>query len=417
MNKPQPIEPMQAYPFTLILSRVREITAGVEDALFEAGCDDALLGERDGVVFLDFKREAPSVREAVLSAIADVEKAGIGAQVARVEPDELVSMAEISRRANRSRENIRQLAAGLRGPGDFPPPVANLKQKSPIWRWADVEAWLRQREEAEDTSPGLPTPSGLGSGVAAINAGLELLRHVEDATEAKKLLESLQSKRAAFPPAEGESVAATPYPRLSAQEGIVRHEKQTADVEFTCPHCHGGISDDGTLAGHVVLCPHCHKRLAIPRPRRYFVCNTDRKEKTRSFDPENLMLGPWESPTGYATAWVTFNFLSHMQMVDEGDYIFMFARGVGVIAVGEATDRCEGPLLPGDPRRLGRNAGTSPEWRVHVKWLAKRREKDACRLPQRPLVTFIDVSPRQPKDTWCALRDAVMRCFPEVPWG
>jgi predicted DNA-binding transcriptional regulator AlpA len=192
MRKAKQTEPMRSYNFTLILSGVREIEAEVEDALFDAGCDDALLGSRDGVVFLDFEREAPSAREAVLSAIADVGKAGIGARVARVEPDELVTMAEIARRTNRSRENIRQLAAGLRGPGDFPPPVANLKQKSPIWRWADVEAWLLQREEAGESSPRLPAPSDLGAGVAAINAGLEMLRHVGSAAEAEKLLESLE---------------------------------------------------------------------------------------------------------------------------------------------------------------------------------------------------------------------------------
>jgi hypothetical protein len=105
-------------------------------------------------------------------------------------------MAEIARRANRSRENIRQLVAGLRGPGGFPPPVANLKQKSPIWRWADVEAWLRRRSGGEANSPRppipLPVPSGLGPGVAAINAGLEMLRHAGSAAEAKRLIESLK---------------------------------------------------------------------------------------------------------------------------------------------------------------------------------------------------------------------------------
>jgi hypothetical protein len=192
MSKPKQIEPPRAYRFTLILSGVREVTPHVEDALFEAGCDDALLGERDGFVFLDFEREASSAHEAVLSAITDVAKAGVGARVARVEPDEFVTMAEIARRTNRSRESIRQLAAGLRGPGDFPPPVANLKQKSPIWRWADVEVWLRRRAAGEEAPPRFPTPTGLGPGVAAINAGLEMLRHVGSATAAKKLLESLQ---------------------------------------------------------------------------------------------------------------------------------------------------------------------------------------------------------------------------------
>lgn len=42
------------------------------DNLFEAGCDDALVHSVDGVWYVDFDREAPTLREAVTSAIADV---------------------------------------------------------------------------------------------------------------------------------------------------------------------------------------------------------------------------------------------------------------------------------------------------------------------------------------------------------
>jgi hypothetical protein len=49
-----------------------------EDALFEAGCDDALLASRTGRMFLEFHREALSLVEAILSAIRDVRRAGLG---------------------------------------------------------------------------------------------------------------------------------------------------------------------------------------------------------------------------------------------------------------------------------------------------------------------------------------------------
>ncbi len=83
-----------AYTFTLILSGVRDLTDEVCDALYEAGCDDALPGMTDGVVFLDFSREASSIQDAVLSAISDVERAGVGARVVRLEPDELMDIPE-----------------------------------------------------------------------------------------------------------------------------------------------------------------------------------------------------------------------------------------------------------------------------------------------------------------------------------
>lgn len=64
---------MQRFTFTL-LAEGRDLQAGeVVDALFDAGCDDALVGSSEGVQFLDFDREAGSFGEAVLSAVADVE--------------------------------------------------------------------------------------------------------------------------------------------------------------------------------------------------------------------------------------------------------------------------------------------------------------------------------------------------------
>jgi hypothetical protein len=68
------------FTFTLVLSGIPALTDEVCDALFSAGCGDALPGSREGNIFLDFDREAPSLQEAVSSAVADVERANIGAQ-------------------------------------------------------------------------------------------------------------------------------------------------------------------------------------------------------------------------------------------------------------------------------------------------------------------------------------------------
>jgi hypothetical protein len=81
----------QEYEFTLLLSGVRELTREVFDALYEAGGDDALIGVRDGTVYAEFCREGASFQEAMLSAVRDVEMAGVGPKVEQVEPDELVT--------------------------------------------------------------------------------------------------------------------------------------------------------------------------------------------------------------------------------------------------------------------------------------------------------------------------------------
>jgi hypothetical protein len=176
----------KSYDFTLVLSGVPELTDEVCDALFEAGCDDSTPGQRAGVTFLHFAREADSARAAILSAISEVEGASIGARVARVEPDDLVTMAEIARRAGRSRESIRQLASGERGPGDFPAPMANLGERSPIWRWTDVARWL-----AEKSGNTAQPQDDLGTVVAAVNAALELRRQAEAIPNAEDLYESV----------------------------------------------------------------------------------------------------------------------------------------------------------------------------------------------------------------------------------
>jgi hypothetical protein len=188
----------QAYEFTLILSGVPALTREVLDALYEAGCDDALIGMRDGIPYADFCREADSFPQALLSAIRDVEAAGVGAKVEHVEPDELVTMSEIARRLRLSREGVRKRVAGMRGPGNFPPPAGSLTQRSPLWHWTDVIRWHqtyrqpgpREAPELIPDSPDLHVMMSLGSHIAAVNAALQLLRRLPLA-EATQLLQSI----------------------------------------------------------------------------------------------------------------------------------------------------------------------------------------------------------------------------------
>lgn len=64
------------FSFTVTLAVPREITTELENRLFAAGCDDALLRSCDGVVYLDFDRDSDSLGEAVGTAVRDVTAAG-----------------------------------------------------------------------------------------------------------------------------------------------------------------------------------------------------------------------------------------------------------------------------------------------------------------------------------------------------
>lgn len=112
----------KTYTFTLFVQGVDILSHESMDALFEAGCDDATFGARDGAHYGEFDRVATSFSAALASAIHDITDALPGLEIVRVEPDDLVSMATIAERSGRSRESIRLLASKQRGPGGFPPP-------------------------------------------------------------------------------------------------------------------------------------------------------------------------------------------------------------------------------------------------------------------------------------------------------
>ena len=110
---------MATFRFTLIAEGPDLQTAELADALFDAGCDDALVGRADGVQYLDFDREAPSLEQAIFSAVSDIEAID-GIDVVRLADAGLVSMADIGTRTGRTRESVRLLIAGERGPVGSP---------------------------------------------------------------------------------------------------------------------------------------------------------------------------------------------------------------------------------------------------------------------------------------------------------
>ena len=141
---------MNVYEFTLIIETQAGFENRLEDALFEAGCDDATLSFRKGIAYLNFDREAKGIESAIISAIQQVEETGLNLWVKRVEPSDLVTSAEIARRLDRSRQSIQQLVSGSRGEGNFPLPVAGVTAKTMLWSWQEVSGWFLKTKKLED---------------------------------------------------------------------------------------------------------------------------------------------------------------------------------------------------------------------------------------------------------------------------
>lgn len=134
---------MTTTTFTLYLERRNATDDELEalaDALYDAGCTDGLVGARDGVVFVEFDREGDDPLRAIWSAIH--EAATAGERVHRVGPADLVTITEIADRLGRTRQSVRQLVTGERGPGGFPVPTQEHGRSRQLWRWLDVARWL-----------------------------------------------------------------------------------------------------------------------------------------------------------------------------------------------------------------------------------------------------------------------------------
>ena len=133
---------MNHYEFTLsfaLPSGASEVDPHL-DALFEAGCDDALVGSGvPGTLALDFMREGDSAEQAVRSAITDVRSAIPGAELIEAKPD-LVGVSEIAALAHCSRQNIRKYLVNLRA--DFPLP--SHSGNVPLWHLLEVVEWFQR---------------------------------------------------------------------------------------------------------------------------------------------------------------------------------------------------------------------------------------------------------------------------------
>ena len=133
---------MATFEFSIVASGLDPSADDFETRFYDAGCDDATIAFQKGHIIVDFAREAETVGEAIDSALRAV--ASVGARVDRVEPDPLVSLADIASRSGLSRAAMTQYAKGQRAEG-FPAPVARVTSDSPLWDYAGVSLWLYRR--------------------------------------------------------------------------------------------------------------------------------------------------------------------------------------------------------------------------------------------------------------------------------
>jgi hypothetical protein len=159
---------MATYEFTLIVEGPDLQEASVMDALFEAGLADATIGRAGSIQYLDIDREAQSFADAVTSVAESLKAAVPGARIVHLEPDDLVTMSEIAERVGRTRESVRLLISGDRGPRGFPAPATHFRTRQRMWRWPDVAVWFT-------THLGEPQVVGdpaIAQFISAFNAGL-----------------------------------------------------------------------------------------------------------------------------------------------------------------------------------------------------------------------------------------------------
>jgi hypothetical protein len=76
---------MKTYEFDVVLKGISEVADDQADELFAAGCDDGTPASCEGVAWIHFDREAASLEEAISSAVAQIQAAGL--QVSKVELD------------------------------------------------------------------------------------------------------------------------------------------------------------------------------------------------------------------------------------------------------------------------------------------------------------------------------------------
>jgi hypothetical protein len=127
--------------------------------------EDAACQTRAAGLFpISFARQAPSLIDAVVTAVRDLDLVGLAA-VRAIEHGCLVSLAEVVKRTGRPRREIVRVVRGSSGTGAFPAP-ARSGPDGDEYHWPEVAQWLRREVGVDIDSP---PPE-----ITAVNLALQL---------------------------------------------------------------------------------------------------------------------------------------------------------------------------------------------------------------------------------------------------
>jgi predicted DNA-binding transcriptional regulator AlpA len=128
------------YQFLLVVADVSADDSDAVTAITEHL--QGVFSSQHGVRRLAVPSDGATVMEAIRNLLHLITEAAPGLRLVRLDPD-LVGVPDIAERTGHTRQNVQQWVNGERnGDRPFPPPEGSAG-RSLVWRWAEVNAWLR----------------------------------------------------------------------------------------------------------------------------------------------------------------------------------------------------------------------------------------------------------------------------------
>ncbi|TPE54125.1 DNA-binding protein [Maribrevibacterium harenarium] len=162
---------MNSYEFTLVftLPAAQSNPEAYLDALFEAGCDDAMIGTGvAGRIALEFERAGENALNTLLSAIHDVKNAIPNANLAECRPD-LIGVTGIAAIFKLSRQAVLK---AIKNNPSFPAPVHS--GSSDIWHLYQVVDWAQKHGKLASRLDDVAIVSELSAATYQLNLAREL---------------------------------------------------------------------------------------------------------------------------------------------------------------------------------------------------------------------------------------------------